>query len=989
VTDPDPFVAQLRELCRAEPTRAKWVLVPGHALGHTLGERLCREGTGWANLRFTPPLDLALRMAAPFLVEAGLAPAPDGLGPARVTRLLLDLPRATPRYFRDLAEQPRMAEVLWAAIRELRLAGLTAADLKPEAFASPAKHAELGALLLAYEGELAAQRLADAAAVYQEALRRLAVCPVRPDDVTIEWPGVIRAPLERRFLDALPGRRLAPRAVAPPGLEPPRRLATLAARAEPVAPTARLGFLLQPEAAPPPKPHEARVTLFRAGGREAEVEEVFRRIQAAGVPLDAVEIAGPAAADAALVWEKAQRYDWPATIEPGLPVALTRPGRALLAFCAWAEGGLTAADLRRLLQSGDVRLDLDAGPTPGPTAGQAARLLARAGATWGRATYRRALARLAAADRERAADPEADDEARRYRAERAAQAERLADRIDALLALVPEPAGGVVPLDALVRGARAFVATWAATASELDGAAAAVLAEALEELEGLGALPRPPEAGFRMVRDRVAALAVGSDRARPGHLHVTTLGHAGWAGRPYTFVVGLEEGRLLPALLEDPVLLDAERAALHSDLPTSGDRVGEALHRVVSRLAVLGGAVCLSFSCRDLRESRETFPAGLLLQAARLDGPVETYAALDRHLGEPVSAVPPAPGAATSDAGWWLATLRGTRGRGRRALHAAFPGLAAGEAAEAARGSAAFTAWDGHVPAAGPVLDPSAAGRVVSATGLERAAGCPFRHFLEHGLGVAPVEDAEPSLDAWLDPLTRGSELHALYARFLRELRARGERPGRAPGCAPPRPAAPGARRGDAGRPPGRDAAPLRARAGARDGRDPARPRPLPAPGGGRAGAHPGGLRGRLRRRDPRGRAAGPRRAGHARPRPRPALPAPRPDRSDRPAGGRPPRGGGLQDRRLLAGGLGGHVPGRARAPARALHAGRPGIAGGRPRARGRLLLPHGARAGRAGRPPARRARGTRACGPDPHGRAARKLAAPALAPYRRLTAHA
>ena len=58
---PDPFVAQLHELCRAEPTRAKWVFVPGHGLGHTLGERLVREGTSWANLRVTPPLDLALR----------------------------------------------------------------------------------------------------------------------------------------------------------------------------------------------------------------------------------------------------------------------------------------------------------------------------------------------------------------------------------------------------------------------------------------------------------------------------------------------------------------------------------------------------------------------------------------------------------------------------------------------------------------------------------------------------------------------------------------------------------------------------------------------------------------------------------------------------------------------------------------------------------------------------------------------------------------
>ena len=92
-TDPltaDPFVVQLHELCRAHRTRPKWVLVPGHALGHTLGERLTREGTIWASLRFTPPFELALEMAAPFLVEQGTDPVPDGLGPALIARLLLD-----------------------------------------------------------------------------------------------------------------------------------------------------------------------------------------------------------------------------------------------------------------------------------------------------------------------------------------------------------------------------------------------------------------------------------------------------------------------------------------------------------------------------------------------------------------------------------------------------------------------------------------------------------------------------------------------------------------------------------------------------------------------------------------------------------------------------------------------------------------------------------------------------------------------------------
>ncbi len=35
----DPFVAQLARLCTTHRTRAKWVFVPTHSLGRTLGER--------------------------------------------------------------------------------------------------------------------------------------------------------------------------------------------------------------------------------------------------------------------------------------------------------------------------------------------------------------------------------------------------------------------------------------------------------------------------------------------------------------------------------------------------------------------------------------------------------------------------------------------------------------------------------------------------------------------------------------------------------------------------------------------------------------------------------------------------------------------------------------------------------------------------------------------------------------------------------------
>jgi ATP-dependent helicase/nuclease subunit A len=54
-----------------------------------------------------------------------------------------------------------MAEALWRTVRELRYAGVRAADLPSSAFTSAAKHAELAALVTAYERHLDAQPIAD------------------------------------------------------------------------------------------------------------------------------------------------------------------------------------------------------------------------------------------------------------------------------------------------------------------------------------------------------------------------------------------------------------------------------------------------------------------------------------------------------------------------------------------------------------------------------------------------------------------------------------------------------------------------------------------------------------------------------------------------------------------------------------------------------------------------------------------------------------
>ena len=781
----DPFIQQLAELCRAHVTRAKWVFVPSHAIGRTLGERIALGGTNWLNLRFLTPLDLALRMGAPFLVERGIEPSEEGIGPALIMRLLLDLPQKG-GYFRPLANQPSMAQALWTTIRELRMAGVRSADLKEDAFGSPVKYAELRSLLAAYEAFLLQTKRGDMALVYAEAARHPDWSPVKSEDCWTELPDVVWAPLQRSLLQMLPGERITPRTLSIPGAATPRRLSDR--RVTSVAPDSGLMPLVHLLRTQEKRRRNSDrlgrpIHLFHAGGREAEIEEVFRRILATGAPLDQVEIACASDAHVSLVWEKALRHDWPITLGPGIPAAQTRPGRALIGLCDWIETDFSAGYFRRLLQSGDMGLELE---DEGFTAAQAARILGRAGAGWGRATYALALGRLRKSYASRAADPDESDEDRADAQAKADLTARVLEWITGLVTAIPDANGnGKVPLQTLVDSAIAFIEHTTARKSALDHRAASALLDHVAELRALGSFSCSLPEALRFIRERVQTLQVAPERPRPGHLHVCALSQACFSGRPYLFVVGLEEGRVFPTATEDAVLLDDERAAISQALRRSTDKIDESVYGVLTRLATWSAAapatVTFSYSCRDTREFRETYGSWLMLQAFRLQqgNPAASYQQMKAALGEPKSTVSLDRAAASSSGGWWLRSVVGTGDKGAVVLSATFPAIARGRLAEEEKASNAFTEYDGFVHEAGEQLDPCADGASYSVTELESAAGCPFRFFLKRGLGVRPLEERERDKDVWLDPLTRGSELHDLYAVVLRRCRDERRRPDR------------------------------------------------------------------------------------------------------------------------------------------------------------------------------------------------------------------
>ena len=243
------------------------------------------------------------------------------------------------------------------------------------------------------------------------------------------------------------------------------------------------------------------IDLFHAGGREAEIEEVFRRILATGASLDQVEIVCASDAHVSLVWEKALRHEWAITLGPGIPATQTRPGRALIGLCDWIETDFSAGYFRRLLQSGDMGVEVE---DEGFTAAQAARILGRAGAGWGRATYALALGRLRKTYASRAADPDESDDDRADAKAKADLTGRVLDWISGLVTAIPEADGNdKVSLQRLVECAIEFIDHTTARKSALDHRAAASLRDHVAELRALGSFFCALPEALRFTRERV------------------------------------------------------------------------------------------------------------------------------------------------------------------------------------------------------------------------------------------------------------------------------------------------------------------------------------------------------------------------------------------------------------------------------------------------------------------------------------------------------
>ena len=378
------------------------------------------------------------------------------------------------------------------------------------------------------------------------------------------------------------------RTIDSPGTASPAKTrdARLARRADvppcPATDAERLAFLMAPAAAPPPR-DDGTLALFRAGGprgRDRGGLSPHRRGRPAARPRrDRLRVARRTRA---LVWDKALRLDWPVTLGAGHPGSRSRgPAARCSAFCDWIDDDFAAGRAPAAAPVGR-RARWRSRRRPARRARPRA-LLARAGATWGRATYAAALARLS---------PPTSSAARPIRRpttepphRRASAPRRPSDSPRAIDALAgPRARPDDEARSPLRRAPRRRAAASSSASPRAQRARrrrpAAALDDALGELRALGDLRCPLPDALRFVRDRVEGLTVGAIASRPGHLHVSPLA-ARRLRRPSAHLRRRPRGRprVSGRSSRTRSCSTTSAMALIAGLATSRDRVGEAVYR--------------------------------------------------------------------------------------------------------------------------------------------------------------------------------------------------------------------------------------------------------------------------------------------------------------------------------------------------------------------------------------------------------------------------
>jgi hypothetical protein len=481
--------------------------------------------------------------------------------------------------FAPLANGVGIREALHNSVRALRTAGIDAEIVRAADLEDEGKASAVASILERYEAALAAAGRIDGAGVLVTAVEVAGRTPAKlPRDVHI-LPGIGLRGLAGRLVRMLIDRGAIVLEADPVvGLPVPGDIVWEAGEA--VSPLSHIHG-----EDPGGAPEVAEVAFFRATGTADEAREVLRRVVAAGVGYDQVEVIATDAREYGGVFDGIGRQvaspggeagvgAVPIGYSFGLGLERTRIGATIAGYLRWVAEGFPSIIIREMLASGQIHPRHGADQEE-PTGISGARLAARLRALrigWGRDRYLEHIDRALAADPAPPRDGEDEEALREREARERAELQALRPMIAALVESAPDRRGsaeaGITPA-AIASGMLALL-RFTPAGDHVENTGRRLTRDHLLRIERTLTRPMPFESALARLRNvlelRLPAPEAGGSApwiSSPGHLHLSPLSTGGLSGRRRVFVVGLDADRTAGPGVGDPVLNDRDRIAIN------------------------------------------------------------------------------------------------------------------------------------------------------------------------------------------------------------------------------------------------------------------------------------------------------------------------------------------------------------------------------------------------------------------------------------------
>jgi len=770
----DSFLA---DFCSRHLLDEKIFIVPSFQVGHQIGERLCKAGHSWINLRFVTYPSLAQQVVGYKLSQSGIKQINASSSTILVDRIFRRLQESGKlEYFGNLTPSLGVINAVYRAVYSLRMVGIKSEDLKPEAFVSLKKGNEVQLLLRAYEEELKKKKLIDRPGLFSFAIKNINNKTEDKNNYFLCFKDLPISQVEKTFITKIAGDRLVliPKDIFY-GVRRPQRLwekgqkeiaALFSEDSKDVSSDLeRMPWLFAPYKAPKLF-SDNTIELFRAVGKVNECREIMRKIIAEKIALDEVEVIYPSASTYSdIFFLLATKTDLQITFGEGIGVGFTTPGKVFSGLLDWFEGGFKVSDLCRMIESGNLNL-FKPGIKDVPSLQKISGYLKKAGIGWGKDRYIACLNDLINKTKNdflKAQEKKEEEKLQRLETDliNLKKITRVIKKILSFLPRLEDRDDKEIDFEILCTGASSFLKDFCVIRSKLDGTAYASLYSALDDTASMEPPPLIREEAIKRLRSLASGIKVGASNPETGHLHLSTYQKGGYSGRENTFIVGLDQGSFPGSGLQQPLLLDDEKEKISKALQTAKESLLENIYSMAAMLASLRGRASLSYSSYDLLTERSSFPSSLLLQAYRLlkgDSGLD-YSALFSFLAEPVGFLTKDTDRAFDEIDWWLAKIGGGKHflNGIAVVQHTFPSLSRGIFARQKRKGDRLSEFEGILNfKAGkdhPIIFEN---MQVSASRLETLTNCPFKYFLHYVLKVRITDELEYDPGRWLEPWQRG-----------------------------------------------------------------------------------------------------------------------------------------------------------------------------------------------------------------------------------------